>query len=128
VPDEQAADYPRGARLPDDAVLVRGAPLVFRRLRRDARLPFKRGKGFYGLSVFSFPGVSDPTETFRLCPLKHPEIGWVTTGEVREAGMDVKRTFRERGHCSIIFPAEPSDEDIETVMQLLEPVYTIGDE
>jgi len=40
----------------------------------------------------------------------------------------VKRTFRERGHCSLIFPSEPSNQDIRTVMRLLEPGYILEGE
>ncbi len=127
MPDEPPADYPKDALLPDDAILLRGAPLSFKRLRGSAKLPFKR-HGFYGLSVFSFPGVTDPAEIFRLCPLDHPEICVVTAREVRDVGMDVKRTFKERGHCSIIFPSKPSNEDIRRVLRLLEPGFVIGGE
>lgn len=42
--------------------------------------------------------------------------------------MDVKRTFKERGHCSIIFPSKPSNEDIRRVLRLLEPGFVIGGE
>jgi hypothetical protein len=128
VANDQPADYPRNEPLPEDAVLLRGGPLSFRLLRSNAKLPFKRGHGFYGLSVFSFPGVYDPEEIFRFCPLDHPEVCVVTAREIREAGLDVRRTFRERGHCSIIFPSEPSNDDIRRVMQLLEPCFTIGGE
>ena len=101
--------------------------MSFKRLRGAARTPFKR-HGFYGLSVFSYPGVTDPEKIFELCPLDHPEICVATAREVREAGLEVKRTFNERGHCSIIFPREPSNQDIRRVMGLLEPCYLIGDE
>jgi hypothetical protein len=124
VPDEPAADYPRDAVLPEDAVLVRGGPLDFDRLRSAAGQPLKR-HGFYGLSVFSFPGVAEPVEIFRRSRLQYPEICVSTVRDVREVGCEVRRTFNVAGHCSIIFPGEPSDDDIRAVMELLEPSYTI---
>lgn len=124
MPDEQAADYPRDEPLPEDAVLVRGGPLDFDRLRSAARQPVKR-HGFYGLSAFSFPDVVDAVEVFRRSPLRYTEICVVTAREIMEAGFEVRRTFNVAGHCSIIFPSEPSDEDLRTVMELLEPSYTM---
>lgn len=105
--------------------MVRGGPLDFSQLRAAARQPFDRGHGFYGLSMFAFPGELDAEEVFRRSPLRHGEICEVTAGEIREAGFEVKRTFRKRGHCSLIFPGEPSDQDVRTVMRLLEPCWTI---
>jgi hypothetical protein len=128
VPDERAVDYPRGALLPDDAVLVRGGPLDLDELHDAAEQPFRRRHGFYGLSLFAFPGESDPAEVFRRSPLRYPEICVATAEQIREAGFEVRRTFRTRGHCSLIFPDEPSDEDIRVVMQLLHPCYMIGGE
>ncbi len=100
----------------------------FDQLRRTARLPFKRGYGFYGLSLFAFPGAYDPAEVFERSPLQYPEICVVTAREIREAGYEVRRTFDTPGHCSLIFPDEPSEEDIRAVMKLLEPSYDIGGE
>jgi hypothetical protein len=125
--DEQRADYRQGELLPEDAVLVRGGPLVCKRLRSAAKVQFKRGHGFYGLSMFSFPGKSDPEEIFECSSLQYPDIYVCTAWEIREAGFEVKRTFETFGHCSLIFPSAPSVEDIRTVIELLEP-YTIGGE
>lgn len=126
--DEQGADYPQDEPLPQDAVLLRGGPLDFDQLRRSASQPYKRKHGFYGISLYAFPGVSDAEEIFARSPLRYPEVCVVTAGEVREAGFEVKRTFEKRGHCSLIFPSEPSDEDVHTAIRLLEPCWTLGGE
>ncbi len=81
--------------------------------------------GFYGLSFFAFPGKTDPAEIFEHTPLRYPEAHTVTAAEIREAGFEVIRTFRKRGHCSLIFPDEPSDEDIHAVIRLLGPSHAI---
>lgn len=128
MPDEQATDYRQSDPLPQDAVLLRGGPLDFDQLRRSAYQPFKRGHGFYGISLYAFPGVSDAKEIFERSPLRYPEVCVVTAREVREAGFEVRRTFEKSGHCSIVFPSEPSDEDVRMVMRLLEPCWTLGGE
>jgi hypothetical protein len=127
VPDEQATDYPRNEPVPDDAVLLRGGPLDFERLHDAAREP-EMPHGFYGLSMFAYPGKTDVAEIFECSPLRYPEVHTATAAEIREAGFEVKRTFRTRGHCSLIFPGEPSDEDIRMVMRLLEPGYILEGE
>ena len=127
MPDEPATDYERDEPVPDEAVLLRGGPLDFQRLHDAAREP-QVPHGFCGLSLFGFPGISDVAEAFECSPLRYPEVHAVTAAEVREAGFEVRRTFRKRGHCSLIFPGEPSDEDIDTVIRLLGPSYTIGGE
>lgn len=124
--DEQTADYQQDVLLPQDAVLVRGGPLDCDRLRSAAKQPLKRHH-FYGLSMFSYPGKTDPEEIFECSPLQYPDIYVVTAWELREAGFEVRRTFSTPGHCSLIFPSAPSSEDIRTVMDLLEP-YMIGGE
>jgi hypothetical protein len=95
--------------------------LDFDRLHHAARQPFRRGHGFYGLSMFAFPGELDAEEVARLAPIPNSEICETTAGEIWGVMFDVRRTFRKRGHFSLIFPSEPSDDDIRTAMQLLEP-------
>jgi hypothetical protein len=128
VPDEPAKDYPRGTLLPDDAVLVRGGPLDSDQLDAAARQPFEGGHDFYGISMWSFPDERDPEAIFERTPLQYPIICMASAREIREAGFEVKRTFKKRGHCSLILLGEPSGEDIDTLMRLLEPCWTIGGE
>lgn len=119
MPDELPNDYMLGISLPDDAVVVRGAPMTLDLLRSSAGRPVKR-HGFYGLSMFAFPDA-DADEVARSARIPHEEICESTVGDIRAAGFEVERTFRKAGHCSLKFADEPTEEELATVLELFEP-------
>jgi hypothetical protein len=104
-------------RPPDEAVLVRGAPLIPELLAKSARRPLRRFH-FYGLSVFTFPR-STPQEIATRAELPHDQICTCLAREVRSEGFDVRMTDRSRpGHASLVFPREPSPLDIDNVIRI----------
>jgi hypothetical protein len=104
-------------RPPDEAVLVRGAPMIAEALTRSARKPLRRF-GFYGLSVFTFPG-STPQQIATRAELPHDEICTCLARDVRDEGFDVRMTDRFRpGHASLVFPQKPSPDDIDAVIRI----------
>lgn len=104
-------------RPPDEAVLVRGAPMIAEALAKSARRPLQRF-GFYGLSVFTFPG-STPQQIATRAGVPHDEICTCSARDVREEGFEVRMTDQLRpGHASLVFPQEPSPDDIEAVIRV----------
>ncbi len=84
---------------------------------KSARRPLRK-YGFYGLSVFTFPG-STPQQIATRAGLPHDEICTCLARDVRSDGFDVRMTdwFRP-GHASLVFPQEPSPDDIDAVIRV----------
>lgn len=114
--DEPTADYRQGDLLPNDVVMVRGAPVTIPILRSNARKAWKL-KGFHGISMFAFPGL-DADGVAEEAGIPHDEICETTAGAIRERGFELRRTFDRQGHFSLIFASEPSDSDLQTVLEL----------
>lgn len=102
---------------PDDAVLVRGAPLIPELLVKSARRPLRKFR-FYGLSVFTFPG-STPQQIATRARVPHDEICTCSARDVRREGFEVRMTDHTTpGHASLVFPQEPSPDDIDAVIRI----------
>jgi hypothetical protein len=106
-------------RPPDEAVLVRGAPMTPDGLMASARKCFKNPRfGYYGLSVGTFPD-STPQQMATRYKLPHDEFCVCTAQDVRAVGCEVvMRDERRPGHASIVFASEPSKDDIDAVIAI----------
>ncbi len=113
--DEQSADYRPGEPVPDDAVMVKGAPVTIPILRSNIRKTHKR-HGFYGTSMFGFPGCN-ADEVAKKAGIPHDEICETTAGAIEAEGFELRRTFGP-GHFSLVFADNPSDADLQTVLRL----------
>lgn len=116
--DEGVEDYQPGNPIPPEAVMVRGAPITLDLLRSSARRPLKR-HGFYGVSMFAFPGC-DADEVARRARIPHDEICEARAGEIEDEGFEIRRTSPNAGHFSLVFDVDPSDEDLQKVLRLFE--------
>jgi hypothetical protein len=116
VPDERAADYGPDDPVPDDAVMVRGAPISVPILRSNARKCWKLYR-FYGISMFALPG-RDADEVAGEIGIPHDEICEARAGAIRAEGFELRRTFDKRGHFSIIFDDKPSNSQLRMVVRL----------
>lgn len=114
--DEREADYQPGDPVPEDAVMVKGAPVTIPILRSNVRKT-KKHCSFYGTSMFAFPGCS-ADEVAQRAGIPHDEICASTAGEIRTEGFELRRTFNRPGHFSLIFADKPSDDDLEAVLRL----------
>jgi hypothetical protein len=106
-------------RPPDEAVLVRGAPMNPDGLMASARKCFKEPRyGYYGLSVATFPG-STPQQIATRYKLPHDDFCVSMAQDVRAAGYEViMRDEHTPGHASIVFASEPSKDDIDAVIRI----------
>jgi hypothetical protein len=123
----------QSGHLPDDAIVVRGGEMRTETLRRSAERFADKTGGVYGLSFWSWPGLSAGMIAMRVRnerapgrnPLGHTALRWSTAGEIRHPAAD-GRIFRLEpsgpdGHYTLIFPAEPTDEDWERIQQMFRP-------
>ncbi len=114
--EDERADYSPNDPVPDCAVMVKGAPVTVDILRSNVRKTRKLA-GFYGTSMFAFPGC-DADEVARRAGIPHDEICEATAGAIRAEGFELRRTFRTRGHFSLMFDSRPSTSDLQTVLRL----------
>jgi hypothetical protein len=115
--DEPAADYRPGDHVPEDAVMVKGAPVTVPILRSNVRKTRKRFD-FYGTSMFAFPDCGEAGEVAERAGIPHDEICWSTAGAIRAEGFELRRTFDRPGHFSLVFAGNPSEADLERVLRL----------
>lgn len=97
--------------------MVKGAPVTVPILRSNVRKTRKR-VGFYGTSMFGFPGCDEASEVAERAGIPHDEICWTTAGAIWAEGFELRRTFDTPGHFSLIFADNPSDEDLQKVLLL----------
>ncbi len=114
--DERAADYGPDDPVPEDAVMVKGAPVTVRILRSNVRKTWKL-HGFHGTSMFAFPN-RDADEVAKEVGIPHDEICWAMAGAIKAKDFELRRTFDRPGHFSLVFSDEPSDADLQTVLEL----------
>ena len=96
--------------------------------RRDlvpsARRYADQNNGVYGLTVWSWPGMTAGEIALRvkamhpagLNPVAHGQLRWSTAGEVRKPdseghAYDLIRTGRQEGHYTLTFPSPPTESD-----------------
>jgi hypothetical protein len=96
--------------------MVRGAPVTVPILRSNARKASKLC-GFYGVSMFAFPD-GDADGVAERAGIPHDEICETTAGAIRAEGFELRRTFDRPGHFSLIFDGNPSDEELQRVLEL----------
>lgn len=110
--------------LPDNSVVVRGGTMKRRDLLPSAVRYADQNDGVYGLTVWSWPGMSPGEIALRVKanhpagrnPVAHGQLRWSTVGEVRRPDTDGRafnliRTTRQDGHYTLTFPSRPTESD-----------------
>lgn len=116
MPDERAEDYGPSDPVPEDAAMVKGAPVTVPILRSNVRKTWKQCD-FYGTSMFALPG-RDAVEVACEVRIPHDEICEASAGAIRAEGFELRRTFDRRGHFSIVFADKPSASTLQRVVDL----------
>ena len=98
--------------LPDDALVIRGAPMDPQRILRRATKDRDFLAGAYGISAFA-ASSTDTTlaDLVSLAGLPHPTLRKSTVGRIIQAGFRVYRTGRWP-HCTIDLGDEPDEDAI----------------
>ncbi len=108
--------------LPGEAVVVRGGKMAIQptmmALEKEKRLHDQ-----YALSVYCVPGLSSFDIACRVGTeaLPHSEIRETTAQKIRGAGYEIRLSQREgypEGHCDLIVPRKPSEDDCKTLAEL----------
>jgi hypothetical protein len=109
--------------LPDDSVVVRGGMMHRKDLIASARRYADRFDGVWGLTFWSWPGLSAGEIALRikeahpegLNPIGHGQMRESTAGKIRAAAEDGRAFQLEKtggeGHYTLTFPSEPTDAD-----------------
>jgi hypothetical protein len=109
--------------LPDDAVVIRGGMMQRKDMAASARRYAQICGGTYGITVWSWPGLTageialrvKETHAGGLNPVAHGRMRQSTAGKIRTVGPDGRsfglvKTGAE-GHYTLTFPSEPTDAD-----------------
>jgi hypothetical protein len=124
----------RDGHLSDDAVVVRGGMMNRRDLIGSARRYADQNNGVYGLSFWSWLGLSAGEITLRVKgmhavgrnPVGHGQMRHATAGKLREPTPE-GRSFgllktRQDGHYTLTFPSEPTEADWERLDNMFGPL------
>lgn len=122
-----------GGQLPDEAVVIRGGLMARDGLIASARRYADQNEGIYGITLWSWPGLTAGEIAQRVKedhaqgrnPVGHGQLRWSTAGVIREA-MSAGRAFilkktGQDGHYTLTFPSEPSDGDWDRLEKMFGP-------
>lgn len=102
--------------LPDDTmIIVRGGVMLIEDLRHNARITQRR-HGFYGISVFAAVGMAVDELLAGPVYIPHAQIRTTTSGRLRAAGFELRRTLSLPYHYDIVL----DDADEPTLARLLD--------
>lgn len=125
--------YNNHGHLPDDAVVVRGGVMRREDMIASAKRYAAKTHGVYGLTVWSWPGMTAGEIAVRvkqahpagLNPVAHGQLRHSTAGKIREPGangesFNLAKTGHD-GHYTLTFQAEPTDADWERLDSMFGP-------
>jgi hypothetical protein len=103
-----------GDPLPDDAWVVRGGLPPFRGKPLHSTCN-EHPSGYYGFSVQSEVGFT-VEQLATECP--HKSVGYTTAGEIRKMGYEVRETYGDGRHATVVVPKPWAPKAAEQLAQL----------
>jgi len=115
---DRESDDKEEARLPDEAVVMRGGLSTAETLHKNSLAHYDEFAVF-AISVRSIGGLTADDLARMDPPLAHPRFRETTVGELRVAGYDVIPDEPPPAHALIMLPQLPADDDYIKISALL---------